>query len=126
MNKQLAKSIDKLGVLDAKIAGLEDLKKQADALRGEIRLAYSSKQPDKAYSEDGLKYTATIGVAGNERKIREMSKVFAAVGSAIFFEDCGYPLKKLEDRLVPEVVATLVTTARTGTRPVKTFERTAK
>lgn len=116
--------IDQLGELDVEIAPLETKKKQAEEIRGQLRGLRPKMKPEQAFQLEGAKFVAQIGVMGDERKISDMKAVARAVGAEAFMGHCSFTLKKLEELLQSSAkVAALVTTARTGSRTVKTFLR---
>ncbi len=115
--------VDELGALDAQIAPLEDLAKRAAEIRAKVRALYADESADQTFTTEGKKYLCTVGVCGNERRITSMPQVFASLGASKFMAACSFTLKKLDELLAPAEVALLVASARTGTRPVKTFAK---
>ncbi len=115
--------VDELGALDAQIAPLEDLAKRAAEIRAKVRALYAEESADLSFTSEGNKYLCTIGVCGNVRSIVSIPQVFASLGASKFLGACSFTLKKLDELIAPAEVALLVTSARTGTRPVKTFAK---
>jgi len=120
---ELKKLTDELGQLDAEISPLEAKKKQADAIRAQLREHYDAQPAEQTFALEGGKFTATIGAKGFERTIADMKRVFATVGESRFVENASMTLKKLAELLDPPTVALLVTAAPTGSRTIKTFKR---
>ncbi len=88
-----------------------------------MRALYADESADLSFTSEGNKYLCTVGVCGNVRSIVSMPQVFASLGPSKFLAGCGFTLKKLDELLPPADAALLVTSARTGTRPVKTFAK---
>lgn len=113
--------VDELGQLNQEIAPLEGKKKRAAEIREQIRSWYGAQGATKTFTETGHKFIATIGARENETKIKSMVAVFARLGQAGFLARCAFTLKALKEAVKIDEYNALVSTERTGSRPVDTY-----
>jgi hypothetical protein len=113
--------VDELGQLEQDCARLSDKLKRITALRNQVREWFPKLGATKTATEQGHKFLCTIGEREHETSIDSMLAVFELLGQSTFIDNCGFTLKALRALLKPADVALLVTTERTGPRPIETF-----
>jgi hypothetical protein len=122
---------DELGALEkkmsehqAKFAALHgaDLAR-IELLRKTLRAACTAK-PEADWTIEGKHFTAIVGPCFLQRVIN-FPKLVKTIGAVMFASFGRCTLKDLEEHVAPQIVAAVVTSDRTGSRPVCTFERGA-
>lgn len=125
---QLARLVDALGRIEAElntaqVAMWKAKEKAASELRKQIT-ALAGGDPNVDLSVMGNTYEAVLGPRENERELAPMPKLFRKLGQATFLKACGFTLTAfdaLSKQWPDKEKDALVTTARTGSRSVKTF-----
>jgi len=118
--------IDKLGVLDLKIAlGKFDIA-AAKALRTEVESWSAKLKPNETQIFQGGAYVAHVGMKENRRFIMSIDKVFKKIGKSLFLENCSFSLKACEEWIPAVDLPQFIDEARNGPRTVTTVPRVAE
>lgn len=121
-NPLLAAEVDELGALEKELLPFAEKIKRIDALRKRIRIEFDSVPAADAREVHGKRFFAVVGPRAFQRTI-DMVELIKSIGLKVFSRLATMSLATLEDNVDPVVVSKVVSTAQTGTRPLKTFER---
>jgi hypothetical protein len=118
----VAQLVDELGALERKLLPYRPEMARVEDLRKALRAQFDASPPGQAFQPSGEKYFATVGPRALERSINP-AKLIKAIGLKVYASFATCTLKALEANVDPGVVAGVVSSAHTGARPIKTFER---
>lgn len=120
---EFAPLADELGSLEREMAPHAQKLARIDALRKALRAACSA-PADSEWTIEGSRFIAVLGARAMERAV-DYKKLVKAIGAGVFAKFATCTLKALEEHATPAIVAAVVTSDRTGSRTLKTFERGA-
>lgn len=113
--------VDELGALEKEMAPHAQKLARIEQLRKALRAACIA-PADKEWTVEGQRFSAVLGMRGNEQAIG-FSALVKAIGAKAFALFAKCTLKDLEAHCAPAIVAGVVSSARTGSRSLKTFEK---
>jgi hypothetical protein len=113
---------DELGALEKEFAPYQPKLDRIKLLKEQLRAAFDNRSAGDSIEVYGEHFIVSLGPRANERSI-SIAKLVKAVGAKVFAKFAKCTLKDLEANVGPEVIAAVVTSDLTGTRPLKTFER---
>ena len=116
----LAGIVDELGALEAEMAPHAPKLARIEALRKSLRAKYDDADPDKAFTAHGETFYSILGPRNLERKIADITKVYRALGRAVFLQRCSFSLRHLEEL---GVGLEYVVARRTGPRTLQTLRK---
>jgi hypothetical protein len=112
---------DELGSLEKEMAPYAQKLARIECLRKVLRASCGA-EPEDEWMVSGERFVAVLGPRAMERKI-DIVKLVKAVGAPAFARFASCTLKALEGSVAPAVVAEVTVSGRTGSRPIKTFEK---
>jgi hypothetical protein len=118
----LSAEIDTLGALEKELAPFRVKFERAKILRETIRAHYDASPAAEPFTAAGAKFSILVGPRANERTINE-PKLIRVIGLKLYATLAHITLKAL-DGCPGAAAAGCVSSALTGSRPLKTFERT--
>lgn len=118
----IAAQVDELGALEKEFAPLRPKLARIEELRKAIRGHFDQSPAGEAFEASGDQFLVMVGARALERSISP-SKLIAAIGLKKYATLATPTLKALEANVPAEIVAGVVSSAHTGARPLKTFER---
>ncbi len=118
----IAQQVDELGALEKRLLPYKADLARIEDLRKAVRAHFDASPPLASFQPAGDKFFATVGPRANERTINP-AKLIKAVGLKLYATLASVTLKALEAGVSAEIAAGVVSTAATGARPLKTFER---
>lgn len=121
---RVAKLVDDLGVVGRKLAPWRLAIAQEDTLRKALRAEFDASPADAAFDAIGDHFTAQLGPKALTRTVNPY-KLLKSVGQRVFMACVNVTLAALE-RNGCAVDEAIVTSANTGARSIKLFERGAK
>ena len=120
---QFSAMADELGALERdmaphqqKLARIEQLRK---ALRAACEVAAAAE-----WKIEGARVVALLGAKANQSAV-DYKKLVKTIGAPAFAKFATCTLGALENNVTPAIAASVVSSDRTGARPLKTFERGA-
>lgn len=117
------KLVDELGALEKEMAPHAQKLARIELLRKTLRAACPV-SPDKPWTIEGARFMAIVGAKAPERSINYVALV-KQIGAGVFAKFATCTLKDLELKVAPAIVAAVITSANTGSRSLKTFEKGA-
>lgn len=118
----IAAQVDELGALEKRLAPFKADLARIEELRKAVRAHFDASPALAQFQPSGDKFFATVGPRGNERTINP-AKLIKAIGLKVYATLASVTLKALEAGVSAEIAAGVVSTAATGARSLKTFER---
>ena len=118
---EFAPLVDELGALEKEMAPHAQKLARIEQLRKALRAACTL-PADQEWNVEGERFNAVLGMRGNEQVI-SFAGLVKAIGAKAFAIFVKCTLKDLEANCAPAVVASVVSSARTGSRSLKTFEK---
>lgn len=112
---------DELGALEKEMAPFAPQIARIAALRKALR-AGCPVAAHQEWSVQGKRFQAVLGACAMERKVN-YAALIKRIGAGVFAKFATCTLKDLEAKVAPAIVAQVVTSAATGSRPLETFER---
>jgi hypothetical protein len=112
---------DELGALEKEMSPFAQKLARIEQLRKALRAACEAPAGEE-WMVTGSKFVALLGVRAMERKI-DFAKLVKSIGAGVYARFATCTLKDLEARIAPAIVAAVVSSADTGSRTLKTFER---
>ncbi len=119
----LAVIADELGALEKEMSPHAQKLARIEQLRKALRAGCTA-PAGEASTINGEHFVAVLGVCAMERKIN-FSALVKQIGAGVFARFATCTLKDMEARVAPAIAAAVVTSANTGSRTLKTFERAA-
>jgi hypothetical protein len=118
----LAPLVDELGALEKKAAPWKAKLARIEELRKLLRASAADLAATATRTVLGEKYAALIGGCETVRTVN-VAKLETLVTTGELTAVASVTLTALEASFAPEIVAQVVTSAPTGARPLKVFER---
>jgi hypothetical protein len=118
----IAAIVDELGALERKLQPFKPEMARVEDLRKALRAMFDTSPPAEAFQPSGDAFFATVGPRAVERSINP-AKLIKAIGLKMYASFATVTLKALEANVACGIVAGVVSSANTGARPIKTFER---
>lgn len=97
--------------------------KRIELLRKSLRASCNAPATE-SWTVTGSKFIALLGPRAMERSI-DFRELVKAVGAKAYAAFATCTLKSLEENAAPAIVARVVTSEATGTRPLECFEKDA-
>lgn len=113
---------DELGALEKELAPVQLKLARVEALRKAIRAHFDASPPALSFEARGEHFVVMVGPRAVQRSIN-VAKLIKAIGLKLYAAIATVTLKNLEDNVACGVVAEVVSSAHTGARSLKTFER---
>ena len=120
----IAEQCDELGALEKELLPLKPKFARIEMLRKAIRAHFDASPAAEAFEASGAKFLVLVGPRATERTINP-AKLIKAIGAKVYATFATVTLKALEENVSCDIIAGVVTSAPTGSRTLKTFERRA-
>jgi hypothetical protein len=117
----IAAQVDELGALERELAPVQLKISRVEALRKAIRAHFDASPADQPFEATGERFLVAVGPRATQRSINFV-KLIKLLGAARFAKFATCTLAALAEH-APGMEASVVTSAPTGARPLKTFER---
>lgn len=114
--------VDELGSLERELAPVQLKLARVAALRTAIRAHFDASPPGEEFEARGDHFVVALGARALTRTINP-AKLIKAIGLKMYASIARVTLGELERAVDPGVVAGVVTSAHTGARSLKVFER---
>lgn len=121
----LSQAVDELGALEKRLLPFKADLARVEILRKAIRAQFDASPAAEPLEVKGERFTALLGPRGIERTINP-AKLIKAIGVKVYATIARITLGDLEKNVDAGIVAAVVTSAHTGPRSLKTFERISK
>lgn len=118
----IAEQIDELGALEKRVLPFRADLTRIEQLRKAVRGHFDASPASEPFEARGARFTALIGARAEQRSVNPL-KLIKAIGLKLYASLCTPTLAALEANVSADVIANVVTSAPTGARSVKTFER---
>lgn len=122
---KFAPIVDEIGDLERELAPLKPKAARLELLRKQLRYAYENSPAESEYTVEGSRYAIAVGPRGNQTVI-DIPKLLKLIGVKLFARIASVTLKALESECAPDVVETVCSVSRLGSRPLKVLEKAAK
>ncbi len=120
----LAPMIDELGALERELAPYEAKASRAELLRKTIRAHYEAEPAAQEFQPAGARFIALVGAKAEKRSI-DFRALAKAIGLKAYAAFATCTLAALEANAPCQIAAQVVSSERTGYRPLKIVERGA-
>jgi hypothetical protein len=121
----LAPVVDEIGDLERELDPLKPKAARLDLLRKKIREAYADAPAESEHTLEGSRFAIVVGPRGNQTII-DIPKLLKSVGVKLFARLATVTLKALESECAPDVVETVCSVSRLGSRSLKVLAKGEK
>jgi hypothetical protein len=122
--QEQATLIDELGDLELRLEPLSGDIRRREQLRTLVRSFAANAPAEKPLSLSGTRFQVTLGARQFQTELAPMRALYKAMGRELFLKVCSVTLKALKEAVHPEIVASLTTQTRTGSRSIEVHART--
>lgn len=118
----VAQQVDELGAITRELAPYRLSIAKEEALRKAIRAQFNDSPAAEQFEAAGVNFTVILGAKALERSINP-ARLIKAIGLKVYASLARISLTALEANVDADIVAGVVTSANTGARSLKLFER---
>lgn len=118
----VAELVDELGALEKRLLPFKADQARVEDLRKALRAHFDGSPATAGFQAAGDAFFAVVGPRALERTINP-AKLIKAIGVKLYATFATCTLKALDANVEPGIAAGVVSSANTGHRPIKTFEK---